>query len=509
MGQLQSIYQPPREPLTACELSELTTSVHGISQSGESASDSWLLKINQESLSKNPTGKKYNIIFMKYFMDYDTLVKYFLDKRSNEYKENFIPMFTDLKTGKLPDEYRTLRYTIAESSNVSTTGLDYERKVYSLITQPIIQNLVSPFFVNTVSTSSSCSFSTLSKILENNGIPIRNLYRNIAYFLMGISNRPSINDSKEVSEQDLEERIDIASYSHNTGNFDKRHFEGLMKYIESVKDQLKFGFILNTAEPLGTLTLYGLISKYGTIYTDEKRTALSQWFIDVMFQISTVLYVMKCAGFNHNDLHGDNIWIEILDKPKRVDMVYRDTRYSISTRYMVKVYDYDFSSVSFLKPNAKAQNSYMSIPGEDNVKTTRYITQLEPILEFIVNYEKEKNPEGLNIPLGALFTISGKLTKNDGFMYLKFATNNRRITSSMSKESESKHIASIETIMDRLYEMNINKIADFDNPERVYIADPSIFNRNPPEDGDYTKAEFIKTHKLYKIRSEVAGMVRK
>lgn len=498
MGQTFGIFSADREPISACDLVDQTRSIKGIAQNGKSSSDSWLLKMDPTLISpRNQEGKvqEYNV-FLKYFLEYDTLIKYFINKKADEYKDNFIPMFADEKTGEVSPEYRKLKYTIMDSSNLNTLALEYESRVYSLITKPMLTNLISPFFIDTVNTSTTCTFDVLENLTRRTGIDKNNLLRNIAYFLLGIPNRPAIEDSQDISEEDVED---------TPGDFSVETVKGLMKYIDYVKDELKFGFIINRAISPGTVNMYNVIKHHGTIYTDSRRTVLSQWFIDVFFQLSTVLYVMKCGGFRHNDLHGENIWVERLDTPRRLDMIYNRKRYSINTRYILKIFDYDFSSVSYLKPNNKAKASYKDIPGEKDGDSP-IISQLGTLFDFIIFQERNLDKTALNIPLGRLISASGNLNGEDGVVYTLFGTGKQRPKYTLESKTQWMYIAPIETIMDRLYKIHPGKIDNF-KPERVYIADPEIFNKTPPSDKDYSKSSYINTDVLNKIRSEVVVMV--
>lgn len=83
----------------------------------------------------------------------------------------------------------------------------------------------------------------------------------------------------------------------------------------------------------------------------------SSWHLDwndwlsILFQI---LYTLQCfdeIGFMHNDLHTSNIFVEKLRKPITLIYYVGNTRacYRLYTKYIVRIYDFDFASFTFDK----------------------------------------------------------------------------------------------------------------------------------------------------------------
>lgn len=72
----------------------------------------------------------------------------------------------------------------------------------------------------------------------------------------------------------------------------------------------------------------------------------------IIFQTLYTLYNFALIGLLHNDLHTGNVFIEILDYP--IDLIYftdEDTYFTIKTRYIAKIFDFDLSF--YCEPSAK------------------------------------------------------------------------------------------------------------------------------------------------------------
>jgi hypothetical protein len=69
----------------------------------------------------------------------------------------------------------------------------------------------------------------------------------------------------------------------------------------------------------------------------------SQW-LPVLFQI---IYTLQCfvhVGLQHNDLHANNIWIDVLDHPIFFQYDVYGLKFGFFTRYKVKIFDFDFAT---------------------------------------------------------------------------------------------------------------------------------------------------------------------
>ena len=128
---------------------------------------------------------------------------------------------------------------------------------------------------------------------------------------------------------------------HNFENMMKNDKSPIMKQIQkqaTVIKQKDYLYDLDTA----TFLLLELGSGYelGSIYS--KLTPVDIKI--VIFQTLYTLYNFALIGLLHNDLHLGNIMIDILDKPATfIYFTDENTYYSIETKYMAKIFDFDFS----------------------------------------------------------------------------------------------------------------------------------------------------------------------
>ena len=79
-------------------------------------------------------------------------------------------------------------------------------------------------------------------------------------------------------------------------------------------------------------------------------------FKTIIFQIAYTLDQMARVHIRHNDLHAGNVWINILDSPTK--MVYQTASgtFTIHTRYVAKIFDFDLSAYTYPGANASIRN---------------------------------------------------------------------------------------------------------------------------------------------------------
>lgn len=95
----------------------------------------------------------------------------------------------------------------------------------------------------------------------------------------------------------------------------------------------------------------------------------------ILFQIFYTLRELSLAGVRHNDIHFGNVYINILDKKKRLIYFYDQDKYSvIETKYIVKIYDFDNSSftITGAPRNTYIENSQCPDYGMCSNKDDRY-----------------------------------------------------------------------------------------------------------------------------------------
>lgn len=78
---------------------------------------------------------------------------------------------------------------------------------------------------------------------------------------------------------------------------------------------------------------------------DDLSGGTNEWW-NVLIQIVFALAYFEEYGLMHNDLHLGNIWVDKLAKPKRFKLYYAKNQppIEITTRYLVKIYDFDRST---------------------------------------------------------------------------------------------------------------------------------------------------------------------
>jgi hypothetical protein len=141
------------------------------------------------------------------------------------------------------------------------------------------------------------------------------------------------------------------------GSFVCEDFHRYMDYLtktfpndNDVKELIKQVQKIKAAKPaLNTNIAYILIVEKGKgkdLYKCLEDKELSRRdLIKILFQIFYTIHQIHLAKVNLNDLHLGNIWINILDEP--VNLVYfinDDVYYKMSTRYIVKIFDFDKST---------------------------------------------------------------------------------------------------------------------------------------------------------------------
>lgn len=67
-------------------------------------------------------------------------------------------------------------------------------------------------------------------------------------------------------------------------------------------------------------------------------------FLEIMIQVCYTLAELEIAGIRHNDLHPNNIWIDILPTPRRMIFEpFKGEYFVVNSRFLPKIYDFDKS----------------------------------------------------------------------------------------------------------------------------------------------------------------------
>ena len=191
-----------------------------------------------------------------------------------------------LDSKKLEQRINVVRSLLKNPKSISGS-LSYEADVYRYVTDFFIKNDICNNFIPFLSLS-SCSFANIFDAFE------------------------------ELDDDSLYNSFSI---------------------YEPVKDKLNLNILL-------TGTSSNIYSLENLLRTD---TLTSTDMRAIIVQVLHALYCMESVKLSHNDLHLNNILIEILDSEENVTI----NKKTFSTRYIPKIYDWDFSYCTFLGNNPK------------------------------------------------------------------------------------------------------------------------------------------------------------
>lgn len=235
------------------------------------------------------------------------------------------------------------------------SALYYELCVYKDVITKLLNYNICPNYVRCYATS-VCTFENIMNILKNgieDNYEMNKKRLNRACYLMQTERchtRPPIND---IVKDDYE--IDSMSFYYN------------FVINESMSDSISFEAFI--------------------YYVKNKYSDYSEIMLIVIFQILCALYGLFLSKTNHNDLHLNNIFITKISKePILIHYQINDTIYSIRTRYLAKIYDYDTSYCMFLGPNGF----------RSTFKPNKDIDFFLPLLRPHFPFKKIVNPENID-----------------------------------------------------------------------------------------------------------------
>jgi hypothetical protein len=114
----------------------------------------------------------------------------------------------------------------------------------------------------------------------------------------------------------------------------------------------------------GDISLFHLLLKNTLTITEIK---------EILFQILYTLYVFEQIEFSHGDLHEQNIMINTLSEPIHLYYKISGQMYKISTRYAVKIYDFDHATI-FKSTRIRVNSKYISVDNVENIQNLIGIT---------------------------------------------------------------------------------------------------------------------------------------
>jgi hypothetical protein len=274
---------------SVCELSTCMTKLQGIGSNSASPTDVWILTFPGDRATElQVPGKpvvQFKKAFVKLFINPDDWLAAVVAENGNRFRSKF----TDLK--------------------LALQGLKYEIAVYSVVTNSLLSNNVSPHFVRSLAKTTECTYDNLLAIVQkdNKKHAAERLSRNLDFMFQWEPKRPSITSNAAYAPPVVQ---------HNYAG-------------------MRYCLLVNEAIPAGTKTLYDVFS--GLVEADDIRSI----FI-ILFQVVQACYSLYLARTAHNDLHTGNIWIETLKQPITVRYKINGIDYDITDiKHWVKIYDFD------------------------------------------------------------------------------------------------------------------------------------------------------------------------
>jgi hypothetical protein len=222
-----------------------------------------------------------------------------------------------------------------------TLALSYEMNVYNKIIGPLSAHHVSPNFATYLASGSECSFEKLEEMLHER---TDYLIRNLGYMANFSPGRPSVTRSGR-DHFETEDNIEVDYNVAYDWTYDFLILETFSKTSMSLLDWLV------------------------NVYKTRRGKLLSGSFWNIIFQVTATLYALSLAKLSHNDLHWNNIWIDVLPTVKTTVYVLDNIIYTLKSKYRVMIYDFDASYVKQLGINSnvsKHDNTFF--PNKEVVK---------------------------------------------------------------------------------------------------------------------------------------------
>ena len=110
------------------------------------------------------------------------------------------------------------------------------------------------------------------------------------------------------------------------------------------------------------ITLRKVIEDYNSIRQksyDQQKQDFFEVFLPIMFQVLYTLAVFEEVGLQHNDLHDENIFVDILDVDKMYEAKYNvdGMCFKLRTPFVVKLFDFDRATKRETRHDAKTLNN--------------------------------------------------------------------------------------------------------------------------------------------------------
>lgn len=286
---------------------------------------------NIEKLKKNSSS--YSIqYFAKYQGKEDVVVKAHLKlKDEQKFRKDLLELVGNKRLGN----YIINAYNIKYKSWLG--GMEYENKIYSEIIHQIVKQKISPNFVEFVTLKSE-PFKKFMQTFHGYRFETSKDWVNALKYFM---TRATSGD-KDLNFLDI---------------FLLNKFDILSKTLTMVKDLEQLARIYaDNIDVVFVVTkrVLGVQNKIFDFVTTS-RTTTEEELKEILFQLFFNLYLMQKIKLQHNDLHDGNILIETLPKRKKILYVVDGTKYTVTTKYLLRIYDWDLAYVddSFYGVNSR------------------------------------------------------------------------------------------------------------------------------------------------------------
>jgi hypothetical protein len=366
-------------------------------------------------------------------------------------------------------------------------ALGYEKNFYRDVVRPLLDNSISPNFVNYLSSSSDCPIQNIEDMLKGGRTTLEddtiksNMTRAIHF--MTSSQSSVLNfDQTTLTPQDKDRNVERHPIRRpSTTGIGGPRWQTPM----DVPSLWKISYLVKEAIPIGTITL----GKWLILNYNDK---IRMW--GIMFQAFSAIYALNCANAVHNDCHTGNLWVEKLDTPVSVMYVYNNKCYSFLMTETVKMFDFDRSYSQSLGENPMLKKENCSEYMQCNVVSARNdIYRLVCNIVAVLSDPKIVSDTTTLI----LSEICHMLRSHDikgRQIYEYFSELNFTCQASTSNKNNIGKFASIERIMRRcakraLYDKQ--PVPGDISVSNVYVCNRSIFEQGKIVDSDLSRERSV------------------
>lgn len=248
--------------VNVCELYKNIKKIEGI-KTGASPTDAWVIHLQQ--------NKKIIKVFAKIFVSIN-------NKRLSNYIKD-----------------------VDENLYYSLIGLEYEVKMYEIIT-PLVNYNICPNFIRFMGFGNMCSYDNLFKMLN----------------------------PKQQKKFDRSIKNNMLKYYSKNYALGDKSVSVTNDVPVNVRD-IKFNIILTET--------FNNFSSFHNLLVNNKLKKIN--ISNILFQVLVACYTLSLSKIAHNDLHSGNIIVKKLKSPINIIYIINDEPFIIRTYYRVYLFDWD------------------------------------------------------------------------------------------------------------------------------------------------------------------------